>query len=134
MGRVLRLEHISDGIVAGLDAETFGGLGNARQFMAQRLEQPQNAVGARRRAHQHRTHQAFAQFAREIVEYLVARRLDVLEQLLHQLVVVVGKRLQHGEPRGFFAIGGVTFERNDFRRRVLLVDKGALEREIDETR
>ena len=129
---VLRLEHVGDRVVAGFDAETFGGFGDARRFMAQRLEQPQHAVGARGGAHQNRAHQAFAQFAREIVEHLVARRLDVFEQLLHQLVVMVGERLQHREARGLFPIGGVAFERNDFRGGVLLVDKGAFEREIDE--
>ena len=134
MGGVQRLQHIGDGVAAGLDAEALGGLGNARRFVAQRLHQPQHAVGARRRAHQHRADQALAQFAGEIVEHLVARRLDVFEQLLHQLVVVIGERLQHGEARGLFQIGDVAFERNDFRGRVLLVDKGALEREIDEAR
>ena len=50
-------------------------------------------------AEQHRADQAVAQFLGEIVEHLVARRLDVLEQLLHQLVVVVGERFQHREAR-----------------------------------
>ena len=134
VGRVQRFQHIGDGVAAGFHAEPLGGFRNARRFMAQRLHQPQHAVGARRRAHQHRADQAFAQFAGEIVEHLVARRLDVFEQLLHQLVVVIGQRLQHGEARGLFQIGGVAFERNHFRGRVLLVDKGAFQREIDEAR
>ncbi len=79
------------------------------------------------------TDQAFAQFLGQIVEDLVARRRNVLEQLLHQLVVVVGQRLQHGEARGLLAVEGIAFERHHLRRRVLLVDEGALEREIDET-
>ena len=114
-----------------LHAEAFCGLGNARRFVAQRLKQPQNPVGARRGPHQHRTHQSFAQFPGEIVKNLVARRLDVFEQLLHQLVVVVGERLQHGEARGLFAIGQLAFQRHDLRCGVFLVDKGAFEREID---
>ena len=76
--------------------------------------------------------QALAQFLGEIVEHLVARRLDVLEQLLHQLVVVIGQRLQHGEARFLLAVEVVALELDDLGRRVLLVDKGALEREIDE--
>ena len=40
-----------------------------------------------------------AQFAGEVVEDAVARRLDLGDQLLHQLVVVVGEALQHGEAR-----------------------------------
>ncbi len=114
------------------DAEPLGGLDDARRFVAQRLHQPQDAVRPHRRAHQHRAHQAFAQFAREIVEHLVARRLDVLEQLLHQLVVVVGERLQHREARRLFPIRGGAFERHYFGWRVLLVDKGAFQREVDE--
>ena len=132
--RVQRLEHIGDAFAAAFHAETFCGFGNARQFVPQRLQQSQNAVGARRRAHHHRAHQALAQFARQIVEYLVARRLDVFEQLLHQLVVVIGERFQHRKARGLFRVGGIAFERNDLRRGVLLVDKGALEREIDKAR
>ena len=47
----------------------------------------------------HRHDLAGAQLGREIGENLVARRLDVLQQLLHQRVVVVGEPLQHGEAR-----------------------------------
>ena len=36
---------------------------------------------------------------RQIVEHLVARRRHVFQQLLHQLVVIIGELLQHGEPR-----------------------------------
>ena len=133
MRGVLRLEHIGDRVLAGrFHAEAFGGLGDTGRLVAQRLQQPQHAVRARRRAHQHRTDQPLAQFARQIVEHLVARRLDVFEQLLHQLVVVIGERFQHGEARGLLAIGHVAVERNDFRGGMLLVDKGALQREIDE--
>ena len=119
VGGVERLEHIGqdflgDRIAAGFDAETFGGFGNARRFVAQRLEEPQHAVRPRSGAHQYRANQAVAQFAPQIVEHLVARRLDVFEQLLHQLVVMIGERLQHRKARGLFQIGGVAFERNDF--------------------
>ena len=100
--------------------------------MAQRFQQPQNPVGAGRGSHQHRADQPLAQFAREVVEHLVARRLDVFEQLFHQLVVMIGQRLQHREARRLFAIGRVAFEPNHFGRGVLPVNKGALQREIDE--
>ena len=54
-------------------------------------------------------------------------------KLLHQLVVVVGERLQHGEARGLLAVERVAFEHlDDLGWRVLAVDEGALEREIDE--
>ena len=70
--------------------------------MPQRLEKPQHAIAAAGNAEQHRAHDPIAQFLGEIVEHLVARRLDILEQLLHQLVIVIGERLQHGEARVFF--------------------------------
>ena len=40
--------------------------------------------------------------AREVGEHPVARRLHVGEQLLHQLVVMVGELFQHGEARLFW--------------------------------
>ncbi len=132
MRGVQRLQHQRQRLAAGLGTEARGDFCHARHLMADRLEQTQHAVGAGGGADQHRADDAVAQFLGEIVEHLVARRLDVLEQLLHQLVVVVGQRLQHGEARFLLAAGVLTLEFDDFRRRVLLVDKGAFEREIDE--
>ena len=101
--------------------------------MPQRLHQPQHAVLARRSAEQHRADQAFAQFAGEIVEHRVARRLDVLQQLLHQRVVMVGELFQHREARFLLAVEIAAFQRHDFGRLVFAIDKGALQREIDKT-
>ncbi len=126
------LEHIGKRLAAR-DAEPLDGRLHARRLVAQRLEQPQHAVGAGGGAHQNRNDQPLTQVLGKIVENLVARRRDVLEQLLHQRVVVVGKLLQHGEARGLFLLKVFAFERNDFGRGVLLVDMGALQREIDET-
>jgi len=72
--------------------------------MAQRFQQPQYAVRARRRPQQNGTHQAFAQLLCEVFEHLVARWLNILEQLLHELVVMIGERLQHGEARGLLPV------------------------------
>ncbi len=99
--------------------------------MPQRLHQPQHTVLARGRAQQYRTDQSFAQFAGEIVEHRVARRLDVFEQLLHQRVVVVGELFQHREAGLLLAVKIAAFQRHDFGRLVFAVDKGALQREID---
>ncbi len=131
MGGVEGLEHQRQRIVADLGAEPRNGLGHAGRFMAQRLEQAQHAVRAGGDAEQHRDDQTLAQFLGEIVEHLVARRLDVLEQLLHQLVVVIGERLQHGEARFLLALGVFALQLDHLGRRVLLVDMRALEREID---
>ena len=100
--------------------------------MAQRLHQPQHAVLACGSSKQHRADQAFAQFAREIVEHRIARRLDVFQQLLHQRVIVVGELFQHREPRFLFAVEIAAFETDDFGRLVLAIDEGALQRQIDE--
>ena len=100
--------------------------------MAQRLHQAQYAVFAQRRAQQHRADQPLAQFPGEIVEHRIARRLDILEQLLHQHVVVVGQLLQHREAGFLFAVEIAAFQRDHFGRHVLAIDKGALQREVDE--
>jgi hypothetical protein len=101
--------------------------------MAQRLHQSQHAVLARRRSKQHRTDQPFAQFAGEIVEHGIARRLDILQQLLHQRVVMVGELFQHREARFLLAVEIAAFEVDDLGGLVLAIDKGAFQREIDET-
>ena len=72
------------------------------------------------------------QFLGEVVEHFVAWRRDVFQQLLHQLVIVVGERLQHGEARFLLAAQIVAVERDDCRGSVFLVDEGPFEREIDE--
>ena len=125
------LEHIGQRIFLRGRAEPLGRLGHAGRLMPQRLHQPQHAVLARRRAEQHRTDQALAQFAGEIVEHSVARRLDVFQQLFHQRIVVIGELFQHREPRFLLAVEISAFQRNDFGGLVLAVDEGALQREID---
>ena len=59
--------------------------------------------------------------------------MNIAEQLLHQLVVVIGEGFEHGETRRFFLAEDFAFERHDLGRRVLFVDEGAFEREVDET-
>ena len=102
--------------------------------MAQRLHQAQHAVLARGRAEQHRADQALAQFAGEIVEDRVARRRNVLEQLLHQCVVVIGELFQHREPGFLLAVEIATLQRHDFGSLVFAIDEGAFQRQIDEAR
>src|SRR5207248_5473385 len=63
--------------------------------------------------------------------YLVARRRNVLEQLLHQLVDVIGELFQHAETRLLLAIE-MLVERHDLGRSMFLVDDGPLQREVDE--
>src|SRR3546814_9059587 len=52
--------------------------------------------------------------------------------LLHKLVVIVGELLKHREPRLLLAVGERIGNGDHFARRMLAIDIGALEREIDE--
>jgi hypothetical protein len=132
MLQVQGLEHIGQRVPLRRRAEPLRCLGDAGRFMPQRLQQPQHAVLARGGTEQHRTDQALAQFACEIVEHRVARRLDIFQQLLHQDVVVVGELFQHRKPRFLLAVEIAALQRDDFGRLVLAVDEGAFQREIDE--
>ena len=115
-----------------IDFKALGCGSDKRGFVPQRLQQAQDAVAVLRRAHQHRTDDPVAQLLGKVVEHLVARRRHVLKQLLHQLVVIVGELLQHGEPRLLLAVGERLGNADHFARRMLAIDKSTLEREIDE--
>src|SRR5262245_8473216 len=132
MSGVERLEHQRHSFVAGLDAQTLRSFAGPRRFMPKRLQKPQHAVAARGDTKKDRAHDAVTKLLREIIKDLVARGLDVLEQLFHEFVVMIGKRLQHCEARFFLAIEIDAFEFDNFRRRMFLVDVGPLKREIDE--
>ena len=115
-----------------VDAEPLSCGFDERDFVPQRLEQAEDAVARLRRAEQHRADQPVAQLLGEIVEHLVARRRHVFEQLLHQLVVVIGQLLQHGEARFLLMRGERIGNCHDLARRMLAIDVSALQREIDE--
>ncbi len=127
------MSHQRHRVVARLHTDPRRRFRHCRRLVAQRLEQTQHAVRARRGAEQHRADDAFAQFLGQVVKYLVARRLHVLEQLLHQLVVVIGKRLEHRVARFLLTVAVLAGKLDDLGRGVLFVDIGAFEREIDET-
>ena len=106
--------------------------GHERRLVAERLEQAEDAVAGLGRAEQHRADQPVAQLLAEIVEHPVARRRHVLQQLLHQRVVVVGELLQHGEARLLLQRRERVGNGHHLARRMLAIDVGALERQIDE--
>src|SRR6266446_1456020 len=128
------LEHIGQRILARSGAQTLCRLSYAGRFVAQRLHQAEHAVLARGRAEQHRTDQSFAQFAGQVVEHGIPRRLDILEQLLHQRVIVIGELFQHREAGFLLAVEIATFEGYDFGSLVFAIDEGAFQRQIDEAR
>ena len=120
--------------IASLPAGTLrrcAGVGDARRLMPDRLEETADAVAVLGRADQHRTDQAGAHLDDEIGKDLLAFRLDILEELLHEAVVVVGELLEHGEAGFRLPRPGLVGHVDHFARRVLAVDEGALEREID---
>ena len=77
------------------DAEPLARVLDIRRLVAERLQEPHDAVAVERGADQHRHDLPGAQLGGEVGEDLVARRLDVLQQLLHQRVVVIGEALEH---------------------------------------
>ena len=132
MRRVHRAHGLADRRARIGDAEARAGLRDGRGLVPQGLQQARDAIAAFGRADQHRHDMAVAQFAREIVEHLIARRLDVGNQFLHQRVVVIGQLFQHRVPRFFFTRQIAGGHVDDGRGRMLAVDEGAFEREVDE--
>ena len=131
MGGVIRLEDLRAAWMAG-DAEPLCRGFHEGRLMPQRLQQPVDAMAAFRRAEQHGADLALAQILGQIVEHTVARRLDVAEKLLHQLVVVIRQLLQHGKTGLLLTLGQFGGHVDDFTGRVLAVDEGPLQRQIDE--
>ena len=97
------LENLHHRLAAGRNPAARRHGRHVRHFVAQRLEQPAHAIVALGRADQHRHHQAFRQFALEIAEHFLARRLDIAQQFLHQMLVIVGQLFQHLEAGFLFA-------------------------------
>ncbi len=100
--------------------------------MAERLQEPQDAVAVRGRSDQDGHDLTGTKLLGKIGEDFVARRLNVFEELLHQRVVVVGEALQHGEARLVAARRLARIELDHLALRLFAVDEGAVEREIDE--
>jgi hypothetical protein len=99
--------------------------------MANCLQKAQHAVPLLGGADQDRHGKTVTQVGRQVVEYLVAGRFLVLKQLLHQMIVVIGERLQHGEPGLDFPRLLVVRDLGDFAICKVAPDIGALQREID---
>ena len=125
------LEDVSGGLGI-FEFEAARRLSDKRGFMAQRLQEPQNAVAAFGRSQQYRANYTVFQFFSEIVKNLVARGRDIAEQLFHQLVVIIGELLQHLEAGFLFARRDLRRQFNDLAGRVFAVDISPLRGEIDE--
>ena len=108
------------------------GLRGVRYFVAQRLQQSQHAVRALAEPISTGQMAPSRSSFGEIVEHLRRAAARCLEQLLHQLIVMVGELFQHREARVFLARLSRRIELDDLARRVLAINKRALQREIDE--
>ena len=105
-----------------------------RRLVTKRFQEAGDAVAGGRRSHQHRHDVTIAQFAREIVEYPIAGRLDVADELLHQGVVIIGQALQHRIARlpSRRELRPPACRATDEGARIA-VDEGAFERQVDKT-
>src|SRR5262249_14879432 len=127
------LEHEPGGLGV-LELQSLSGAVHKRGFVAQGLKQPQDAIAVLGRAQQHRNDETLLQVLDEIGEHLVAGRLGIRQQLLHQFVIVIGQLLEHLETRFALALPDGRRHLDDLRLGLRAVDEGALEREVDEAR
>ena len=128
-----RAHHLRESWTLVLDAEPLARVGDARRFVPQRFQEPGDAMAGGGRTQEHRHDPPVPQFARQIVEDEVLRRVDVADQLLHQRVVIIGELLEHEIARLFFLGQHARRHLDDAGRRGLAIDEGALEREIDKS-
>jgi hypothetical protein len=96
-----------------------------------RLEEPGDAVAAFGGTDEHRANQPLAHVAREVVKHLIARRLDVGQQLFHQAVVIVGELFEHFVARLDLAMALAIGDGHDLALGVLAVNVRPLQRQID---
>ena len=86
----------------------------------------------RRRAEHDRNHQALGGLALEIARHGLEVGLLVVEQLLEQVVVVIGELLEHMEPRRLLAVEQLVGDRHLFGRLAVAELERAVERQVDE--
>ena len=106
-----------------------GAVGEGR-LVPERFQQPRHAVAMLGAAQEDGADLAISQINAEIVEHAVARQLHVAENGLQKLIIIVGELFQHREA-GFGQFGQFGGEVDHFAWRMLAVDKGALEGQID---
>ncbi len=126
---VAHLEHLDRRRV---DTEPFGGLGGRGRIVPQRLEQAADAEAVDRRAEHHRHDQPLGRLALQVAEDERRVGLLVLEQLLEQVVVVVGELFEHVEAPGRLGVLHIIGNGLLLGGLALAVMVGAVEREVDE--
>ena len=123
------------GSLAGIAFKTqsLAGFGDARRLVSQRLEKPADAVSVQRRAYEYRTDITGLQFGDEITEHEILLGIDVLEQLFHQHIVVIGDLLEHFETGLDLARLLLVRDFDNFAGGMFLIDVRAFECQVDKT-
>ncbi len=115
----------------GLCLQAVAERGRRRSLVAQRLQHADDAVAVAGRADQGLDHPALPERAGADVVDLGARRRLVLDQLLEQVVVVLGQRLEQAVARLVLAVEEAGGDLDELGGRALLVGPGALRDEVD---
>jgi hypothetical protein len=123
------LEHFGHGARA---IEPLRGRFGRGRVVAQRLEQPAHAESVERRTEEDRHDQPVGGLALDVAEHRLQVGNLVGQQLLEQVVVVVGEVLEHAEVRRALGRLQVVRDRHLLGRLAGAVLVGAVEREVDE--
>jgi hypothetical protein len=118
-GRVANLEPVRSGL-------------RARRFVAKRLEQPSNTPAAIGGAEQDRYAKAFAGFPRKVLKDPALVRNLVHQQLLEQLVIMIGQLFQHLVARFMLALLDIAGDVDLLGILAGQIMESAFQREIDE--
>ena len=130
MGGVNGFHHLQHRAVR-FDAEALGSHRAVGRIVPDGFEQPRDAVAVFCRADEHRHDRTVAQVRCQIVKNFVFRRINILQQLFHQRVVMVRQSFQHGVARLNLArLVGVR-NGNHFALGMLAENIGALRRKVD---
>jgi len=115
------------------DPEPFPRFNYSRSFVSQRLQQPQNSVSVHRRSDKNRADLTRTGFRDQIVKHLIRGRFDFVKQLLHQGIVVIRKRLEHGKSRFDLPSPFVVGDRHRLTFGMFPVNMRPLQRQVDKT-
>ena len=131
MRQMIGLEHLDQGRATRIHADPRRGHARIRGFLEQRLEQPADPHVAFGDPHEHRHDLIGAERLLQMTQDVVGRRLLLLEQHLHQVVVEVGERLEHLGARRLLALAIFLGQVDPVRRRAVVVAVGLLGHQVD---
>src|SRR5271165_7374913 len=95
-----------------------------RRLMPQRLQQAADSVAMLGRAKENRANLPALEFENEVREHLVAARHDIAQELLHEVVVIIGELFEHREALIRLELREAGRNGDHFARRMLAIDIG----------